>query len=74
MALDFAGGIHSRRSVLQMLAGSVVPMISGPAYGQAQQPIRFNVPISPGTGPDLLARMLSEELRQRWGQPVIVEN
>src|ERR1700754_1017797 len=49
------------------------PAMPGLAQAQAQQPIRLNVPFSPGTGPDLLARILSEELRQRWNQPVIVE-
>jgi tripartite-type tricarboxylate transporter receptor subunit TctC len=49
-------------------------MMPGLAHGQSQQPIRLNVPFSPGTGPDLLARILSEELRQRWNHPVIVEN
>jgi tripartite-type tricarboxylate transporter receptor subunit TctC len=34
----------------------------------------LNVPFTPGTGPDSLARILGEELRQRWKQPVIVEN
>jgi tripartite-type tricarboxylate transporter receptor subunit TctC len=45
------------------------------ALAQGSQPtIRLNVPFSAGTGPDLLARILSEELRQRWNQSVIVEN
>lgn len=46
----------------------------GLAQGQSHQTIRLNVPFTPGTGPDLLARILSEELRQRWNQAVIVEN
>jgi tripartite-type tricarboxylate transporter receptor subunit TctC len=43
----------------------------------AQQPgraITIVVPYTPGTGPDILARVLGEELQQRWGQPVVVEN
>ena len=74
MAIDSASGMHSRRTVLGILAAAVAPMIPGRAHGQSQQTIRLNVPFSPGTGPDLLARILSEELRQRWNQPVIVEN
>src|SRR6187455_188006 len=66
--------MHSRRTVLGILAAAVAPMIPGRAHGQSQQTIRLNVPFSAGTGPDLLARILSEELRQRWNQPVIVEN
>src|SRR5436309_14796981 len=66
--------MHSRRTVLRILAAACAPMMPALADGQSQQPIRLNVPFSPGTGPDLLARILSEELRQRWNQPVIVEN
>jgi tripartite-type tricarboxylate transporter receptor subunit TctC len=64
----------SRRAVLGILAASLTSMRQGLAQGQQQQTIRLNVPFSAGTGPDLLARILSEELRQRWNQPVIVEN
>ena len=74
MAIDSASGMHSRRTVLGILAAAIAPMMPGLAHGQSQQPIRLNVPFSPGTGPDLLARILSEELRQRWNHPVIVEN
>src|SRR6187549_1497313 len=69
-----AGPTHSRRTVLGMLSMAVVAFRPGIALGQSQQTIRLNVPFSAGTGPDLLARILSEELRQRWNQPVIVEN
>jgi tripartite-type tricarboxylate transporter receptor subunit TctC len=74
VAIDSANGMHSRRNVLGILAAAIFPMMPGFAHGQSQQPIRLNVPFSPGTGPDLLARILSEELRQRWNHPVIVEN
>jgi len=36
--------------------------------------IFLTVPFTAGTGPDLLARILGEELRQRWGQAVVVDN
>ena len=72
MAIDFVNITHSRRTVLAMLATTLAPIT--PGLAQVQQTIRLNVPFTPGTGPDLLARILSEELRQRWNQPVIVEN
>ena len=72
MAIDSASSTHSRRTVLAILATALGPIT--PGLAQSQQTIRLNVPFSPGTGPDLLARILSEELRQRWNQPVIVEN
>jgi tripartite-type tricarboxylate transporter receptor subunit TctC len=70
-----ASRTHSRRTMLGILATMAsVPMRQSLAQGPSQQTIRFNVPFTAGTGPDLLARILSEELRQRWNQPVIVEN
>jgi tripartite-type tricarboxylate transporter receptor subunit TctC len=74
VATDSASCTHSRRTVLGILATAFAAMTPSLAQGQSQQTIRLNVPFSPGTGPDLLARILSEELRQRWNQPVIVEN
>jgi tripartite-type tricarboxylate transporter receptor subunit TctC len=69
-----ASRTHSRRTVLGILAIALAPVMPGLALGQSQQTIRLNVPFSAGTGPDLLARILGEELRQRWNQSVIVEN
>jgi tripartite-type tricarboxylate transporter receptor subunit TctC len=43
----------------------------------AQQPgraITIVVPYTPGTGPDILARVIGEQIQQRWNQPVVVEN
>src|SRR5207253_4595843 len=65
---------YSRRTMLGILATAFAPMRQSLAQGQSQQIIRLNVPFTAGTGPDLLARILSEELRQRWNQAVIVEN
>jgi tripartite-type tricarboxylate transporter receptor subunit TctC len=63
---------HTRRTMLAVLAGALAPAGSGLA--QSQQTIHLTVPFTAGTGPDLLARLLGEELRQRWNHPVIVEN
>jgi tripartite-type tricarboxylate transporter receptor subunit TctC len=63
---------HTRRTMLAVLAAAVLP--AGPGFAQAQPTIHLFVPFTAGTGPDLLARLLGEELRQRWNQPVIVEN
>src|SRR3954471_19330261 len=67
-----ARATHSRRMMLGMLAAAFAPI--GQSLAQSQQTIRLDVPFTAGTGPDLLARILGEELRQRWNQPVIVEN
>src|SRR5215469_7261511 len=39
-----------------------------------QRTVRIILPLSPGTGADLTARLFSARLAERWKQPVIVEN
>jgi len=41
---------------------------------QPGRPITIIVPYSPGTGIDILARALGNELSQKWGQPVVIDN
>ena len=36
--------------------------------------MRFIVPLGPGSGADIGARLLADRLTARWGQPVVVEN
>jgi len=38
------------------------------------KPVRLVVPFAAGGGNDLLARIISQELQKKWGQPVVVEN
>ncbi len=46
-----------------------------PLWAQAQDgPVTLLVPYTPGTGPDLLARLLALPLQQALSQPVVVEN
>src|ERR1700730_13214204 len=39
-----------------------------------QRTVKLIVPLSPGTGTDVTARLYADRLSQRWGQPVVVEN
>src|SRR5690606_34672081 len=61
-------------AMLAMMAGA----ITGPVLAQAQtypnRPITLIVPFAPGGGSDTLARIISEPLSKRLGQPVIIEN
>jgi tripartite-type tricarboxylate transporter receptor subunit TctC len=53
-----------------------VTAASAPAQAQSwpQRTVRFIVPLPPGSGMDLSARVVAERLSQKWGQPVVVEN
>jgi len=42
--------------------------------GLSDRPITIVVPFTAGTGIDIVARTIGEELRERWNQPVVVEN
>lgn len=39
-----------------------------------QRPVRFIIPLGPGSGVDITARLVADKLAVKWGQPVIVEN
>jgi tripartite-type tricarboxylate transporter receptor subunit TctC len=47
-----------------------------PASAQAwpQRPVKFILPLGPGSGADIGARLIADKLTAKWGQPVIVEN
>src|SRR5918911_913962 len=38
------------------------------------RPVTLVVPLSPGTGIDILARVIGPKLSEKWGQAVVVEN
>ena len=38
------------------------------------RPVHFLIPLGPGSGVDITARLLADKLAQRWGQSVVVEN
>jgi tripartite-type tricarboxylate transporter receptor subunit TctC len=66
----------SRRSACLMLAASwVLPGVS-PAVASdfPTKPIRLVVPFGPGTGSDVLARIVAQQLSVEIGQSVVVEN
>jgi tripartite-type tricarboxylate transporter receptor subunit TctC len=66
--------VISRRSLLAALALSAAAPGSGQAQGLSNRNIFIIVPFTPGSGPDVLARIVGEELRKRWSQPVVIEN
>lgn len=45
-----------------------------PGQSWPQRPVRFIIPLGPGSGVDITARLLADKLAVKWGQPVVVEN
>jgi tripartite-type tricarboxylate transporter receptor subunit TctC len=55
----------------------MAPAAPSPAFAQTSWPqrtVRFVVPLGPGSGSDIGARLFADRLAMRWGKPVVVEN
>jgi tripartite-type tricarboxylate transporter receptor subunit TctC len=63
-----------RRSILAL----VLFALAAPALAQTpawpQRAVKFIIPLGPGSGVDITARVFADKLTQKWGQPVVVEN
>ena len=55
-----------------MLAASAADAVF--AQNWPQRVVRFIVPLGPGSGSDIGARLFADRLSARWGKPVVIEN
>ena len=62
------------RTVLAVVAALCVAAGSAPAQNYPDRPIRIIIPAGPGGPTDVPARLVSQILTPRFGQPVVVEN
>ena len=66
------------RKILTGVAGSLVglALLAGAAVAQTypSRPVHLIVPFTPGTGIDILSRVIGQKLHERWGEAVVVDN
>jgi tripartite-type tricarboxylate transporter receptor subunit TctC len=59
------------------IAAALSLLLAGDAFAQTsypEQPVRILVGFTPGTAPDVTARLLADKFTEDWGKAVIVEN
>jgi tripartite-type tricarboxylate transporter receptor subunit TctC len=59
------------------LAVVLAPLLmAAPSSAQnwPSRPVKFILTLGPGSGSDIGARLLSDRLTKKWGQPIVVEN
>lgn len=70
--------MQSIRFGAALVIGGLLYIGAAAAPAMAQQyptkPVRIVAPFPPGGTADLLARMLAENMHQKWGQPLVVDN
>jgi len=67
---------RSRTSLASLGLGAIMLALAATAYAQSypSKPIKLIVPWPPGGGVDTAARLISQPLSERLGQPVVIEN
>jgi tripartite-type tricarboxylate transporter receptor subunit TctC len=69
-----------RHPLLLLLAGATAWLLAAQQSLAAAEPawpqrtVRLILPLGPGSGSDIGARLFAERLTARWGQPVVIEN
>jgi tripartite-type tricarboxylate transporter receptor subunit TctC len=69
--------LTTRRALVAsaLASGTLGPPQAARAQGRLPDgPVTIVVPYTPGTGPDILARLVAPVLQQRFGHPVAVDN
>lgn len=72
---------HLRSSLFALLGLAALALPVASASAQTASPsawpsrtVRFVIPLGPGSGVDITARLVADKLSAKWGQPVVIEN
>jgi tripartite-type tricarboxylate transporter receptor subunit TctC len=65
---------ESRRALLVALLGLALAPAPAASQSWPTRPVKFILTLGPGSGADIGARLLSDRLTKKWGQPIVVEN
>lgn len=63
-----------RRPLLAALLGPAALSLPAAAQSWPTRPVKLVIPYPPGSGTDIVGRVLAQKLQAAWGQPVVVEN
>ena len=68
--------ISRRIAGITLALAATLAALSTPVCAQTwpQRTVRFILPLGPGSGADIGARMIADRLTKKWGHPVVVEN
>jgi tripartite-type tricarboxylate transporter receptor subunit TctC len=72
--MNASSGAARRRFLRVLAAAAALAPLGTAAQLLSKRPVRIVVPFTPGTGPDIVARLLAPKLQARWDQPFFVEN
>jgi tripartite-type tricarboxylate transporter receptor subunit TctC len=59
---------------MKMLAALLFAVVASAHAVYPEKPIRFIIPSAPGGSPDVLMRILTQQMSQQMGVPIVVEN
>jgi tripartite-type tricarboxylate transporter receptor subunit TctC len=64
------------RVTTALAIGSALAVSALPSLAQSwpQRTVKFILPLGPGSGADISARLIADRLATRWGQSVVIEN
>ncbi len=65
---------RSAMSALVAASALVAPALWAQVDSWPKQSVKVIVPYGAGGGTDILARLVSQKLSEKWGQPVVIEN